>query len=195
MNQYLKKAMAALMIVLMCSGMLAGCVENKDSELPEKESTNTTEANSDATIKATKTNKDKKSSATDTKAIEKEIFKKVNAERKKAGKSQLKWNDTLYKAAAVRAKEITTKFSHTRPNNKSCFTAITQAGISYKSAAENIASGQTTADQVMKAWMKSSGHKKNILSNNKDFACAVIENPKGGKYKGYAYVQLFCVPK
>jgi uncharacterized protein YkwD len=39
-------------------------------------------------------------------------------------------------------------------------------GINYRAAAENIAQGQTTASQVVNAWMNSSGHRANILNKN-----------------------------
>ena len=39
-------------------------------------------------------------------------------------------------------------------------------GISYRTAGENIASGQRTAQAVVTAWMNSEGHRKNILSAN-----------------------------
>ena len=68
----------------------------------------------------------------------------------------------------VRAREIPSLFSHTRPNGTSCFTAISEAGIAYRTAGENIAYGQRSADEVMEAWMNSSGHRANILG--KDFA-------------------------
>ncbi len=39
-------------------------------------------------------------------------------------------------------------------------------GISYRTAGENIASGQRTAQAVVTAWMNSEGHRKNILNPN-----------------------------
>ena len=41
---------------------------------------------------------------------------------------------------------------------------IKNFGISYKSAAENIAKGQSTPQEVVNAWMNSSGHRANILN-------------------------------
>ena len=37
-------------------------------------------------------------------------------------------------------------------------------GISFTAAAENIASGQRTAAEVMNSWMNSAGHRANILN-------------------------------
>ena len=88
----------------------------------------------------------------------------VNKERAANGLSALKVSDVMSDAANVRAKEIQSVFSHTRPDGKSCFTALTEAGVKYTYAAENIAYGQKTPEAVMKGWMNSSGHRANILS-------------------------------
>lgn len=90
----------------------------------------------------------------------------VNAERAKAGLSALKFDAGASRAAQVRATEIRSSFSHTRPNGKSCFTALQEAGVSYRTAGENIASGIQTPEQVVNAWMNSEGHRKNILNPN-----------------------------
>lgn len=90
----------------------------------------------------------------------------VNKERKAAGKSELTVDDTLSEIAALRAKEITKKFSHERPDGTSCFTAFEELGASYATVGENIAMGQKNADDVMNSWMNSSGHKANILDGN-----------------------------
>jgi uncharacterized protein YkwD len=41
---------------------------------------------------------------------------------------------------------------------------IKKTGFNPKACAENVAYNQKTMQQVMKAWMNSSGHKKNILN-------------------------------
>ena len=90
----------------------------------------------------------------------------VNAERAKYGLSALTVDTKVQQAALVRAKETAQSFSHTRPNGSSFSTALTEAGVSYRTAGENIAYGQTTPQQVMNAWMNSSGHRANILNAN-----------------------------
>ena len=92
-----------------------------------------------------------------------EVIRLVNEERTAAGKSALKKNDELCNNAQVRAGEISSYFSHTRPDGKNCFTVIT---VPYGYAGENIAMGQRTPEEVMDCWMESSGHKQNILSSN-----------------------------
>lgn len=90
----------------------------------------------------------------------------VNMERAKAGLPALTLDAAASQAAQVRAAEIRTSFSHTRPNGKNCFTALAEAGVNYRAAGENIASGQRTPEEVVTAWMNSEGHRKNILSSN-----------------------------
>lgn len=89
----------------------------------------------------------------------------VNRYRAQNGLAPLALDKSLCKAAETRAREIVTSFSHTRPNGASCFTVLSESGIAYASAGENIAYGQDSANEVMKAWMNSSGHRANILSS------------------------------
>ena len=96
-----------------------------------------------------------------------QVVELVNAERAKYGLSALTVDAKVQQAALVRAKESAQSFSHTRPNGSSFSTALTEAGVSYRRAGENIAYGQRTPQQVMNAWMNSSGHRANIL--NEDF--------------------------
>ena len=88
----------------------------------------------------------------------------VNVERAKAGLQPLAVHTGATVAAQVRAVETEQSFSHTRPDGSSFTTALTEQGVSYRSAGENIAWGQRTPQQVMEGWMNSSGHRANILS-------------------------------
>ncbi len=98
-----------------------------------------------------------------------EVTRIVNRERAANGLSPLQYSDRLSEAALVRAAEIQSSFSHTRPNGTSCFTALTESGITYTTAGENIAYGQRSPEEVMDAWMNSSGHRANILGKNYEY--------------------------
>ncbi len=93
-----------------------------------------------------------------------QVVSLVNAERAKAGLSALTVDSSLQAAADVRAREIETSFSHTRPDGTSFATAIKAQGITYRTAGENIAYGQRTPEEVVNAWMNSEGHRANILN-------------------------------
>lgn len=112
----------------------------------------------------------------------------VNKERKKAGLSPVTVNKKIEAAAAVRAKEIKSSFSHTRPDGSNFATALKEQGVSYRGSGENIAWGQKTADEVMKGWMNSSGHRANILNKNfTSIGVGCYEDSRGVKY----WTQLF----
>lgn len=93
-----------------------------------------------------------------------QVVSLVNQQRSANGLSAVKLNDTVSAAAQLRAEECAASFSHTRPNGASCFTALREMGVNYSGAAENIAYGQDTPQEVVNAWMNSDGHRKNILN-------------------------------
>lgn len=111
-----------------------------------------------------------------------QVARLVNEQRAAQGLAPLKVSDELCDAANVRAKEIRSVFSHTRPNGKSCFTALKEKGISYTYAAENIAYGQRTPEAVMASWMNSSGHRANILSKKAEYIGIGVTYQNGTYY-------------
>lgn len=98
-------------------------------------------------------------------SYEQKVLNLVNKERRSQGLSALSLSAEAQQAARVRAKEIVSSFSHTRPNGTSCFTVLNEIGAKYTSAGENIAKGQKTPEQVVEAWMNSPSHRANILSS------------------------------
>lgn len=92
------------------------------------------------------------------------IVELVNEARAEAGLNPVILAADVTAAAQVRARETVTSFSHTRPDGRSCFTALDEAGVSYRGAGENIAWGQKTPEEVMNGWMNSEGHRANILN-------------------------------
>lgn len=122
--------------------------------------------------------------------FESDMLKQVNAQRAKNGQSALTLNQSLCASARVRASEIAKDgcFSHTRPDDSGCFTAI--SGVSYRTAGENIAMGTWGyfgVDKIMDGWMNSEGHRANILNGDFSevgFGCVVVNG------NGY-WVQMF----
>ncbi len=115
----------------------------------------------------------------------KEVFAIVNQERAKAGLQALKLDSRLSSMAKDKAVDMAKNnyFDHTSPTYGSPFDMMKKYGISYNYAGENIAMGQRNAQEVMKDWMNSPGHRKNILSANFDTIGI-------GYYNGY-WVQEF----
>lgn len=112
---------------------------------------------------STNTDNDNNSSIENLSYVE-QVVALVNEERAKEGLNPVTLDAEISAAAQVRAHEAAQSFSHTRPNGTSCFTALKEAGISYKGAGENIAYGQATPAAVMNDWMNSSGHRANIMN-------------------------------
>ena len=119
------------------------------------------------------------------------VIRLVNIERANAGLGQLSADAKLNQAAAIRAIEIQSNFSHTRPDGRICFSALSEVGASYSTTGENIAIGQTSPQMVVEAWMASPGHQENIMSPaySKIGVAALANN--GNNYGGYAWTQFF----
>ncbi len=105
---------------------------------------------------------------TEAKAFESEVVRLVNIERKKAGLTELKHNWELSRVARYKSEDMRDKgyFAHNSPTYGTPFQMMKSFGISYRTAGENIAKGQTTPAAVVNAWMNSSGHRANILNSS-----------------------------
>ncbi len=117
----------------------------------------------------------------------KEVLDLINEERAKVGAAPLAADDTLNEVAKIRAKEISTYFSHTRPDGSSCFSAIEGLNIKWKALGENIAGGFDEPTRVMNAWMHSEGHRANILNDTFEIVGIACYNYNGNYY----WVQYF----
>jgi uncharacterized YkwD family protein len=98
--------------------------------------------------------------------FERQVVDLVNQERGKAGLKDLRMRDDLNKVAETKSADMVNKryFSHQSPTYGSPFDMLKRFGISYRTAGENIAQGQRTPGEVVDAWMKSPGHRQNILN-------------------------------
>ncbi len=109
-------------------------------------------------------------------ALEQQIIDLVNVERAKVGLSALAYEERLAIAARCHANDMATDnyFTHnsndgTQPDNSDGTPPdkrIEKAGYVWRAWGENIAAGQTSAQEVMHDWMNSPGHKANILDAN-----------------------------
>ena len=126
-----------------------------------------------------------KASASSPSNFEEQVVQLVNQQRAKAGLKSLTHRADVKNVAQKKAQDMINSnyFSHTSPNYGSPFDMLKTFGISYSYAGENIAKGQKTPQEVMNAWMNSSGHRANILKPEYD-AIGV------GYYHG-AWVQMF----
>ncbi len=126
-----------------------------------------------------------KPSAESVSTFQEQVVQLVNQERAKAGLNLLTHRADVKNVAQKKAEDLINSnyFSHTSPNYGSPFDMLKTFGISYSYAGENIAKGQKTPQEVMNAWMNSSGHRANILKPEFDSIGV-------GFYHG-AWVQMF----
>ncbi len=94
------------------------------------------------------------------------VISTVNGYRAAEGLKPLKLDSKLTEIACARAEEIAWSGNHThrRPNGRSCFTILTDAGITEGVAGENIGWGYDSASDVCKAWKESQTHYENIMN-------------------------------
>lgn len=115
----------------------------------------------------------------------------INAERRKAGVSEMSIDYTMCKLAGVRAKEISKNQSHTRPDGRKYNTIYADYGVTKpKATGENIAWATRfdSARDIVNYWMESTlGHREVMLNGKyKRFGIAMIRS--GGK--DYAVLML-----
>ncbi|GAA0441301.1 hypothetical protein GCM10008983_18020 [Lentibacillus halophilus] len=101
--------------------------------------------------------------------FEQQVVELTNQERTSQGLDPLKVDTELSKVARKKSQDMADNgyFAHNSPNYGSPFDMMEQFGISYQTAGENIAKGQSTPQQVVDGWMNSEGHRENIM--NPDF--------------------------
>lgn len=127
----------------------------------------------------------------------------LNAARSKAGCSPLKLDSRLMAAAKIHARNMAEKdfFGHKGKDGSKPSSRAKRQGYSFHMYAENIAAGQSSAEEVARSWLASAGHRKNILTCKlKDTGIAVAyqsdDEPLDGNGKAYYYywVQDFGAP-
>lgn len=98
-----------------------------------------------------------------------ELLGYINQARRKAGLKELLYCSELQSGADTRAKELTVKYSHTRPNGQSGSSAFDYSKVNaqgeYIAVGENIVANATTAKQAFNAWMNSSAHRSIIMKD------------------------------
>ena len=97
-----------------------------------------------------------------------EVLNLVNSERGRAGLSPLRLHSQLMAAAQAHSNDMARHnfMSHTGSDGSSPFDRMKRYGYNFRWAGENVASGYSSPQDVMRGWMNSSGHRANILNRN-----------------------------
>ncbi|MBL9049565.1 MAG: CAP domain-containing protein [Tabrizicola sp.] len=131
------------------------------------------------------------------------VLSAINAARAKAGCKPLRLDNRLVAAARSHARAMAEQnfFGHSGRDGSRISSRIRGQGYDFRSAAENIAAGQKSANAVVQSWMQSAGHRRNILNcRMTETGIAVVyqadDKPIGGsRYPlRYYWVQVFAAP-
>lgn len=119
----------------------------------------------------------------------------TNAQRSNAGAPPLRVSSQLMQAAQLHAQQMARFQRMQHEISGARYPAPTDrlaaVGYSWQTYGENIAEGQTTAAAVMDSWMKSSGHRANILNGAfREIGIGYARDSAGRPY----YVQVFGTP-
>lgn len=124
------------------------------------------------------------------KYIEQKVIKLTNGFRQSHGLPVLTTNLQLSRVARLKAEDMLNKnyAGHISPFYGSPFNMLLSFGISYQTAAENIAGGQATPEEVINAWINHPTHRDNML--NSKVRQIGTGYAKGGCF-GHYWVQMF----
>ncbi|GBG55725.1 serine protease [Sporomusaceae bacterium FL31] len=113
-----------------------------------------------------------------------QAFALLNQDRAANGLPALTLNSKLTSLADAYAADMIKRgyFSHYNPEGQSPFDRMNKAGISYSTAGENLAINNSVA-AAETAFMKSSGHRANILNSSyTDVGIGVVHSSNGSVY-------------
>src|SRR3989344_3041263 len=125
-----------------------------------------------------------------------QIISLTNAERQSRGLASLKLNYDLSQAAQAKAGDMFARdyWAHVSPTGTQPWVFITDAGYSYRYAAENLARDFSDPNSIVTAWIASPSHRENLFSSKyQDIGVAVVDGKLGGQ-ETTLVVQMFGTP-
>lgn len=121
------------------------------------------------------------------------LIEAMNRERRRSGLPLFRANDRLTLAARDRIDDMIRKryFDHVAPDGKGPFSWVRQRRYRYRHAGENLAMGFRSADDVVKAWMKSPEHRANLLGDYHEVGIASIAGAPTDSRPGHTIVAIY----
>ena len=124
---------------------------------------------------------------TDGPAVEEDVFSAANRERRLRRLPALSWNDRLAAVARRHSERMARLrfFSHTDPERGDLADRLEAAGVAYQACGENLyrQSGMPdSASGAITAWLRSRGHRSNLLSSLYRKTGVGVAVGSGGEY-------------
>jgi hypothetical protein len=125
-----------------------------------------------------------------------EVIELVNLERAVVGSSALAKNTLLTRAAQFHANWMgaNNTLSHTGRDGTNAQDRIEEAGYVIKGFGENVGAGANSPEKIVAAWMRSPGHRANILQPLFEEIGVGLALTTSGTYQ-YWWVQNFGAPR
>ena len=125
-------------------------------------------------------------------ATESRIFDLINAERRRQGLRVLAYNPELDRMAKIQAQNMAhfQKMAHVLPESSlpTLRDRARYVGYPFGRLAENVAFGFPNPETAVDGWMRSKGHRTNILDGDvEETGIGIVRSPGGGLY----YCQVF----
>ncbi|HEX8648555.1 MAG TPA: CAP domain-containing protein [Thermoleophilaceae bacterium] len=136
----------------------------------------------------------------DLRAAERATLCLLNAERRAAGRSPLRTDGALRRAALAHSEDMVARdfLEHRNPDGLEAHDRIVRAGYRLRrggfSTGENLATGPAGADSpavIVDGWMHSPGHRRNILRRGfREIGIGIVAEQQGGG-EGATYTTTF----
>jgi uncharacterized protein YkwD len=131
----------------------------------------------------------------DRERVRAEVATRIDDERRRTGRQPLTADSRLDAAAQRHADDMLARsyFAHRDPDGKTIRERAREAGFDWSAIGENIAEGQQSVKEVVESWMRSAGHRENILDRRytrTGVGLALGRDPKTGEYR-ILWVQTF----
>ena len=93
-----------------------------------------------------------------------DLVARIDRHRRSIGCGAIRWDDRLAEVALRHSQDMARRgfFNHVNPDGRDPFDRMRRAGIRFRAAAENLASGQRTGAETFDGWMGSRGHRHNL---------------------------------
>lgn len=124
------------------------------------------------------------------------IVDEMNRVRVRHGLDELRLHPELARASSMRVAHMHEHnyFDHVGPDGTQPFSWIARTGYRYTEAGENLAIGHASAADVVNGWMRSPGHRANILGRYSDVGIAVSDSTPVRGYRAPLVVAMYARP-
>ena len=118
-----------------------------------------------------------------------ELFERINVERLEQGLDPVVYSCSLECVAAMHSADMSKRayFEHESPEGENIWERVTKATkLKWGFVAENLAAGYRTPESLVEGWMKSKGHRENLLSRGVSHGgLGIVDGGIPPKVKGY----------